>query len=66
MNTNESEWESEDHEVDEDILDLEDDQLITKEAVVSQGELEEICWNKEGENKLRGTYRKGSISSLRR
>ena len=66
MSANESESESEDGEVDEDIFDLEDDQPMTKEAVASQGEPKEIRWNKEGENKLRGAYGKGSISSLRR
>lgn len=38
----------------------------TKEAVPLQAVSREICWNKEGENKLRGIYRKGLISSARR
>ncbi len=66
MSANESESESEDGEVDEDVFDLEDDQPMTKEAVTSQGASKKIFWNKEGENKLRGASGKGSISSLRR
>ena len=66
MSANESKLESENDEVDEDIFDLEDDLPMTKEAIASQGKLKEIHWNKEGKNKLRGAYGKGSILSLRR
>lgn len=66
MSANESESESEDGEMDETISDLEDDQPMTKEAVASQGAPKTIQWNKEGENKLRGMYGRGSISTLRR
>lgn len=37
-----------------------------KAAIPLQSVTKEICWNKEGENKLRGIYRRGSISSARR
>lgn len=39
---------------------------MTKEAVAAQGAPKAIHWNKEGGNKLREVYGKGSISSLRR
>lgn len=66
MSANESESESEEGELDEEESDLEVDQPKTKEAVPSQCQSKEIRWNKEGEDKLRGAYGKGSISSLRR
>lgn len=39
---------------------------MTKEAVASQSKPKEICWNKKSENKLRKTYGKASILSLKR
>ena len=38
----------------------------TEEAVTIQSCPREIIWNQEGENKLRGSYGKGSILTLRR
>lgn len=61
ISANESESESEDGEVDEDVFDLEDDQPMTKKPVASQGAPKQIRWNNEGENKLRGRMEKGQF-----
>ena len=49
-------------------LDMEkpDFESKTEVAVPFQPVTKEICWNKEGENKLRGIYGRGSVSSARR
>ena len=64
MSANESEHESDEvGQVDEEEPDIES---RTEVAVPLQPVTKEICWNKEGENKLRGIYGRGSVSSARR
>ena len=64
MSANESESESDEGgQSDEDEPDFEP---RTEAAVPLQPVSKEICWNKEGENNLRGIYGKRSVSSARR
>lgn len=43
MSANKSKSEFKDGEIDKNILDFEDDQSMTKDAVVSQSKLKKIC-----------------------
>ena len=64
MSANDSESELDKKgQIDEEEPDIES---RTKVAVPLQPVTKEIYWNKEGENKLRGIYRRGSVSSARR
>lgn len=45
-------------ELNDDFFDHEVDQPMTKEAVLPQGVPKEFHWNKEGENRLRGTWKR--------
>ena len=64
MSANESESESDEGgQLDEDEPGFES---RTEAAVPLQPVTKEECWNKEGENKLRGIYGRGSVSSARR
>ena len=63
MSANESESEFESDEGGQSDEDEQDFESRTEVAVPLQPVAKEICWNKEGENKLRGIYGRGSVSS---